>query len=122
MDFPPRRWAAALLAAGWLTSAQAQNAPFITINEALETDVRSMSLPVATDGMMTVTPCVSCQMKTLRSTASTQYLLRETPVSLADFRSAVATNSETFVTVLYDKKTQQLVSVTASIDPPARQP
>lgn len=122
MDLRPRRWASALLAAGWLICAQAQNPPFTTINEALETDVRGMSLPVTADGMMTVTSCVSCPIKTLRASASTQYLLRETPVSLAEFRSAVSTNSETFVTVLYDKKTQQLLSVTASIDPPARNP
>jgi hypothetical protein len=120
MDVRLRAAWLALLAAGSLTMAQAQTPrPFVTVKEALETDGRSMSLPTSVTGVMTVTPCTSCAVKMLRSTPSTIYRLRSKPVSLADFRNAMSTNSETYVTVLYEVKTNELLTVTASVDAPA---
>jgi hypothetical protein len=120
MDVRLRAAGLALLAAGSLMTAQAQTpTPFVTIEEALETDGRSMSLPTNVTGVMTVTPCTSCEVKMLRSTVSTIYRLRNKPVSLADFRNAMAANSETYVTVLYAVKTNELLTVTASVDAPA---
>jgi hypothetical protein len=92
-------------------------APFKTRNEALETDTRAVTLPSATDSMMTVAPCSSCPIKSLRATAKSTYYLRDQPVTLAQLRDAVAANPGAFLTVTYSVKTGDLVSINASIDP-----
>jgi len=119
MDVRLRALALTFTAAGALSTAYAQTQPFKTVSEALETNARSMSVPSSPDGLMTVTPCVSCAVKMLHSTANTVYLLKDQPVSLVVFRNAVATNSEAPITVLYSVKTSLLVSVNASIEPAA---
>jgi hypothetical protein len=120
MDVRKRASSLALLAIASLMSAEAlSDAPFRTINEALETNARGMSLPSSEDGMMTITPCVSCEVKTLHSTASTLYTLRDQAVSFTVFRNALALDSEAPVTVVYAVSTGQLLRVNASIDPPA---
>ena len=116
-----RRVLAALCVAGMLGAAQAQS-PFQTVSEALESDGRSMTLPAGPGGIMTVTMCQSCPIKTLHATASSAYFLRNQAVSLTVLRAAIDRNPTAFVTVLYDVKTLDLVSITASIDPPAQQP
>lgn len=105
-------------ALGVFNAAQAQSiAPFKTRNEALETDTRSVTLPSATDSMMTVATCRSCPVKSLRATAKSAYYLRDQQVTLAQLRSAVAANPGAFLTVIYAVKTGDLVSINASIDP-----
>jgi hypothetical protein len=119
MDVRKRASSLVLLALASLVSAEALSAtPFKTINEALETSARGMSLPASQDGMMTITPCVSCEVKTLHSTVSTIYTLRDQVVSLAVFRNAISIDSEAPITVVYTVSTGQLLRVNASIDPP----
>jgi hypothetical protein len=92
-------------------------APFKTRNEALETDTRAVTLPSATDSMMTVATCSSCAIKSLRATPKSTYYLRDQQVTLAQLRSAVAANPGAFLTVTYSVKTGNLVRINASIDP-----
>jgi hypothetical protein len=91
--------------------------PFKTRNEALETDTRSVTLPSATDSMMTVATCSSCPIKSLRATPKSTYYLRDQQVTLTQLRDAVAANPGAFLTVTYSVKTGDLVSINASIDP-----
>ena len=120
MDVRKRASSLALLALASLVSVDALSAtPFKTINEAIETNARGMSLPASEDGMMTITPCVSCAVKTLHSTASTIYTLRDQAVSFTVFRNALSVDSEAPVTVVYAVSTGQILRVNASINPPA---
>jgi hypothetical protein len=115
-----KHWRAliALCALGISGVANAQApVPFKTRNEALETDTRAVTLPSATDSMMTVAPCSSCPIKSLRATAKSIYSLRDQPVTLTQLRNAVAANPGAFLTVTYSVKTSELVSINASIDP-----
>jgi tRNA(Arg) A34 adenosine deaminase TadA len=115
-------WRAALFAAlatGAFNLAFAQAVrPFTTLNEALETDGRSVSLPASADGLMTVTPCAQCAMKSMRATSATTYFFREQPTTLAELKNAVAANPDVFLTVRYSLKSGELLSITASMDAP----
>jgi hypothetical protein len=118
MDLLLRRMLIAWCAASVLATAHAQSiAPFKTRNEALESDASAVTLPSATDSMMTVLPCSTCQMRTLRATATSVYYLRDQQVTLTQLRNAVAANPRAFLTVMYSVQTGELISINASINP-----
>lgn len=116
----PKATLFAVLAVAAFGPAFAQTArPFITLHEALETDGRSVSLPAGAGGLMTLTPCGRCPMKSLRSTSTTLYSFGKTRTTLAEMKNAVAANPDVFLTVRYVVKSGELLSITASIDPRA---
>jgi len=108
--------AAALVFGGFLRAGAAQAQTPLLLNESLETTAGALNPPTTQDGLMTVTPCRRCELKVLRSTSRTVYMLRDVPVSLATFRQAISTNSSIFVKVLYVTNNNELVTVTANVD------
>ena len=118
MEVLSRAGKLALCAAALLMTFQAQ-AQKVVLKETIETSSSLISMPTTADGLMTVTPtCGNCPTKVFRSTASTVFKLRDVPVSFTVFRQALA-NSDTYVAVQFIQSTNDLVSVTANIEPPA---
>lgn len=101
------------------TSARAQRAPELrTVNLAVEAPARAVVLPSGQNSSLITAPCGGCAPKSFLATASTAYFVNEQRVSLAELKTAVAGDPQTFLTVLYSLKTGELISVTAAIVTP----
>jgi hypothetical protein len=112
------RLLAALIVALAATHAQGQQSSRIVSREiALETEAGAVNLPATANGTLVLSACAGCPPQTFLATASTRYLLGDTPVSLAEFRSAVTGKPQRFMTVTYSVKTKELTRVTASAIP-----
>ena len=118
-----RRVLLSLAAAAAMSSVFAQSKPaqnqITTVNEAHELRVKALTLPTSESGDALFAPCAECPIKSFPANADTKYFLRNVPVSLADFRAAILGKPEVGVTVKVSVKTGALVSIGASLAPPA---
>lgn len=60
-------------------------ADFRTITEAYEVDLNDLRLPGSEYGTLTFKPCSDCELRTLRVTANTRYLINDRDYTLAEF-------------------------------------
>lgn len=90
--------------------------------QAVETTAGAVTLPTSRDGSVVVMPCAGCAPKTFHAVADTQYRLGEQAVTLPELKAAVVGRPGTFVTVIYHEKTNELYSISASVDSPVTAP
>jgi hypothetical protein len=86
-----------------------------TLVEAIEIQVKSTVLPLSSSSALVVTPCSGCAPRSHAQTPATEFFINKTSVTLADFRVAVAEKPDLMLTVAYDVKTGNLVSITADL-------
>lgn len=118
-----RRVLLCVAAAAAMSSVFAQNKPaqnqITTVNEAHEVRVARLTLPASESGAAVFAPCYECAPKSFPASADTKYFLKNAPVSLAEFRAAVLGKPNLGLTVKVSVKTGALVSIGASVAPPA---
>ena len=111
-----------LVAAADAIAAPPKPLPNRTYYQAIETNVSAVTLPSSPQGTLVVIPCSSRAPKTFRVIATSRYLFGEEAVTLREFKAATVGQPKAYVTVIYDEKTNELFSVSASVDPPTRTP
>lgn len=90
--------------------------------QAVETQAGSVTLPSSPQGSLVVIPCPGCAPKTYLATATSRYLLGEKAVTLPELKAAIIGRPSAFVTVIYHEKTNELYSISASVDTPVGPP
>jgi hypothetical protein len=112
------RWSALAAGVALLTQATTGFAgPFHSIEEAVESTSDVIVLPQATGSTLVVTPCAGCAPLSIPSTARSVYLLKRTPVTLAEFQQALAGKHGVMVTVFRSTANGELTRVIAELDP-----
>jgi len=108
---------AVLLASFATASFAAKN--FVSAEHAVETSSDAVVLPSGPDSALVVTPCAGCAPVSIPATAKSVYLLKNTPVTLAEFKLALTGKRDIMMTVLRSTKTGELTRIIASLDAPA---
>jgi hypothetical protein len=111
----------AVAAAAAMSTVFAHEGPvkIVTVNEAHEVRASALTLPATESGVAVFAPCRECPAKSYPASAATQYFLQRTPVTLADFRSAVLGQPGLALTVKVSVESGALVSVAALVPPSA---
>ena len=106
--------AAAAMSTGF---AQQKSLKIVTVNEAHEVRASALTLPSGDSGVAVFSLCKECPAKTFPANADTKYTLRNTPVTLADLRTAILGKPETVLTVMVSVKSGALISIDAPVAP-----
>jgi hypothetical protein len=104
--------ACGLLAATQPAGAAGPRLQNITI--AVEAFASSITLPASANGPLAMPVCAGCAPKTFQTTAETQYLVNDRPVSIATLHAALLKHPKDIVTVSYVVKTGVVTQVSAS--------
>jgi hypothetical protein len=73
-----------------LAVSMTATADFNTVDQAHEVALSQFRMPTSSNGALSFRECAGCVAFTYRVTVSTQYLLNNSPLELADFRKALA--------------------------------
>ncbi|MEJ1965721.1 MAG: hypothetical protein WDO56_30915 [Gammaproteobacteria bacterium] len=120
MTSPHRSVVFALLAMGAMNHATAQK----TVNEmrtvtlVLESPSGSVLLPSGVGGSVTMPPCGGCVPKNFPVTQNSKFFLRQSQVTLAELKSAIAGRPDLLLGVAYSVKTGEIVSIRGEFDAP----
>ena len=119
-----RRVLLVVAAAAAMSSVSAEQKPpkMVTVNEAHEVRGSSLTLPATESGVAVFPTCRECAPKSFSASASTQYFLQRTPVTLADFRAAVLGKPDLALTVKVSVESGALISIAAQVPPTAANP
>lgn len=102
-----------LLCFGVALAAQAQ-----VISQAYEIALSDFTAPATENGGVSFKQCESCARQLVRVSAGTRYAINGKPVSLVDFRLAIARargNAEKAVTVLHHLESDTIESIAVSL-------
>jgi hypothetical protein len=108
----------AAFAAATCASAQELMVP----NTVGEIQVQNIIFPVSATSPLLETPCPGCPPRSHAVSAKTLWLLNKRPVTLAEFHQAVASKPTLILTVKYEIKTNNLISVAIDHLPGAAAP
>ena len=93
-------------------------AEFTTISRAYEAVLSDTRVPATPNSGIIFKECADCDMRTLRVTPDTQYLVNGKSVTLKDFRKSVfqvRERANTAITILHHLESDTVVSVSATI-------
>ena len=93
-------------------------ADFRTIERAYEVQLNQFRLPGASVGALALRPCNTCEVKVIRVTPETQYILNQEPLELKDFRKAIARvgkRDQRWVIVLHHLEKDTVTSVSLNL-------
>ena len=107
-----------IVAVALLMAAFSANAQFVTVSEAYELRLSDVRVPATPSSGIIFRECGDCEMKTVRVTPQTLYIVNGRTVSLKDFRAAVFSVSDrtsTPVIVKHHLESDTVESVSVSI-------
>lgn len=84
------------------------------ITLAAEAFASSITLPASAGGTLAMPVCAGCAPRTFQTTAETQYLLKNQPVSVTELHAALLKNPNSIVTVSYVVETGVVTQVSAA--------
>jgi hypothetical protein len=84
----------------------------------IEASADSLSMPASANGVLVVARCAQCPPTSLQATVATQYVIAGKNVTLKEFSAFARSNGSAFVAVFYEKSTQQLTRLQASLPVP----
>jgi hypothetical protein len=102
-----------------LLAANAQ-AGFRLVEQAIEATPAQITLPSSIGGGMTVRECPSCAPRSLKTTASTEYLVAGQALSLSEFARFLADNPNLNLTVMTSVRDGSVTRVKVQSRPAAQ--
>lgn len=111
-----------ILALSVILSTSASAADFEILEDAVETNTVSVSIPTDSKGSIAVRACGTCPTILLRLTEESTYRIGESEVAFEEFASYVSDAGKRNLTILYTPKSRKITRLLVAGELPARPP